>query len=877
LTSKRTRSVTPASLEPIALLFVKLSVDLRKGFTLKDGLHQFKKNVQLSENGLPAVENVSRRLIELAEKKLETAQAEADERDNVEDDFEADSPEDILLSAVSSEQSKDRADRELVAPWLRFLWEAYRLVLDLLRNNARLEVTYSAIVQRAYKFCLKYNRTNEFKRLSELLRTHIQTASQKGGIKQVNAVDMQDPETVQRYIDLRFNQLNVSVRLELWQEAYRSIEDIHGLISSSRRPVKPHMMVSYYENLAKIFLVSDNALFHAAAWNKYFNLYSQSPMATEEELSRYASVFLLSSLAIPQQPFSSDFNEQYSQSSTQRLVSLLNLQRIPTRESLISAALTKTIYDYVDPTIKKLYQLLEADFHPLSIREDLNEITAAIEANAVFAPYVKPLTKVLMTRLFEQVSQVYESVKLDFLINLATFQGKFQLSGLEIESFLLNAGRDGQLSFYIDHDAGVITFRSDPFEEISGQRSALQTSPADLIQTQLSTLAKTLYASAQYTDPSYAEKQQTLRERLIASATAALVKEREEIERSRQLLEERKEQAEMEKKQREQEVAKARQQKLEEEKAAEAKRVEEEAKRRLEERIQREKDAVENENKKKLIAKIKSHGMKLDIENLEEVNIDELRDMQVKQLEKDKNDLESNVKSMFKKLDHTERAYRKAELPLLEKDASAQKDKDLKIYEEFKAKRIATAKKDHEEAIQLRDRLQKIVPDYESFRDEIDAEASAKRESLIMEQAAKLEAAKKARTEQIRQERYEKALAEYEAAKKRDEEEAQRAALEGKRREEARKLDEMAAKQRQAEEEAIARQSATRSTGGYKPPSARGTYRPPGARSDAGPVAREAPIPRQEPTPPAQQPSPTVPGGKMSYAEKMRLKRLGRT
>lgn len=42
-------------------------------------------------------------------------------------DLEAESsPEEMMLSYVSGEKSKDRTDRELVTPWFKFLWETYR-------------------------------------------------------------------------------------------------------------------------------------------------------------------------------------------------------------------------------------------------------------------------------------------------------------------------------------------------------------------------------------------------------------------------------------------------------------------------------------------------------------------------------------------------------------------------------------------------------------------------------------------------------------------------------------------------------------------------------------------------------------------------------
>ena len=90
------------------------------------------------------IQSIIRKFIELSEAKVAEAQAKTDQitLDNVEDLEAMETPESIILSTVSGDVSKDRTDREVVTPWLKFLWEAYRTALDILRNNARLEILY---------------------------------------------------------------------------------------------------------------------------------------------------------------------------------------------------------------------------------------------------------------------------------------------------------------------------------------------------------------------------------------------------------------------------------------------------------------------------------------------------------------------------------------------------------------------------------------------------------------------------------------------------------------------------------------------------------------------------------------------------------------
>lgn len=47
-----------------------------------------------------------------------------------------------LIKSVSLEEHNRQADNEKVKPWLKFLWEAYRSVLEIIRSTPKLEQLY---------------------------------------------------------------------------------------------------------------------------------------------------------------------------------------------------------------------------------------------------------------------------------------------------------------------------------------------------------------------------------------------------------------------------------------------------------------------------------------------------------------------------------------------------------------------------------------------------------------------------------------------------------------------------------------------------------------------------------------------------------------
>ncbi|KAI5818895.1 hypothetical protein BZA77DRAFT_259856 [Pyronema omphalodes] len=867
--SKRTRNSPIASLEPVMILFVELCVSLRKGKTAKDGLYQY-KNIAQNTN-VQTIELVLKRFIELAEGKVTEAQERAEQitLDQIEDLEASETPESILLSTVSGEQSKDRTDRAVVTPWLKFLWETYRTVLDILRNNARLENMYQATALQAFEFCLKYTRKTEFRRLCELLRNHVQNAAKYAS--QIHAINLNDPDTLQRHLDTRFQQLNVAVELELWQEAFRSVEDIHTLLNLSKRPAKNIMMANYYQNLTRIFMVSDNHLFHAAAWSRYFNLLrtsaaqvaanpalkKDSPATTDEDWTRVASLYLLAALSIPvisnarSKGALLDVDEAKRNKNT-RLTNLLGMAKAPTRASLFKDILNKGIMKRARPEIRELYTILEVDFHPLSICKKIAPILTKIAGDADLKAYVQPLQQVILTRLFQQLSQVYDSVQLSFVLELASFPSPFEINPTTIEKFIMNGCKKGDLSIRIDHSAGVITFESDIFSSSKALHAGsaagsaekdtsvqkLQSTPSEIVRTQLSRIAKALYLTCTHVDPSFIAEKEAAKAAAQKRALDGAAYEHQENITRRAIIEKKKEAAEAALLKKEKEEADQRAARAEAQRISEAARVAEQQKKREQERLKAEQERIRKEELKKQLDEL-ALDAKIDLDNLGDLDSNQLRQMKVQQLEKEKKEMADRLRLTGKRIDHLERAYRREEVKILPKDWERQQAEDLAAYEAAKKHTIDTAKAAHDQAVSLKKRLGRLVGDYEKFRDEIKANRSQEFEQRRKAAEKELQKAMDQRRKEYRAQKEKARLAEEaererqrlarEAEEKRIREEEERAArqAEEKARRDAelrermlrekeetaeynKKQDEIAAKQRQREAEVEARLAAKR-------------------------------------------------------------------
>lgn len=231
------------------------------------------------------------------------------------------------------------------------------------------------------------------------------------------------------------------------------------------------------------------------------------------------------------------------------------------------------------------------------------------------AAYVKPLHQVILTRLFQQLSQVYESLRLDFVMQLASFSPPFEMNRAEIEKFIMSACKKGELSIRLDHASQLLTFESDVFitsRAVSDVSIRLQATPSDLVRTQLSRLAKCLHQTIHKVDSTFVEEENTRRKAARSRAVAGVEKEHQETLARRAIIERRRELVEIIAMREKREQASKLAQKQQQEAEIEQRRQAEELRKLEQVRQQMEQESIRLEEIRKFAEELIAKGVKLE-------------------------------------------------------------------------------------------------------------------------------------------------------------------------------------------------------------------------------------------------------------------------
>ncbi len=773
--------------EDIMIKYLELCVELKKSYVAKEGIYQYK--IICQQTYINSFEDVVRKYLEMAEEKANIAREESQASVLDVDDLDnAQTPEDILLSAVSNEDTQDRTDRVVLIPWVKFLWESYRQCLDLLKNNSRTERLYHDIAHQAFRFCIKYNRKTEFRKLCDNLHAHLdilkkqQQQQQQVGHQQQNAINLNFPESQAMHLETRLVQLDCAIQMELWQEAYKATDDIKrfGLMNLSKKPPKPQLMANYYQKLALVFWKANCPLFHSAALFRLFHLSKElRKNITAEDIQKMATKVVAATLAIPIPPNRPeidkivDTEENIIENHQRNLASLLGLtSSVPTRASLIKDLKRMGVLQHAFHPFQDLYRWLEIDFHPLVLCNRVQQVIDFIEKCTEcpeLKQYVNALKDVTIMRLLKEVSQIYQTIEFKRLLELCPFANFTYL-----EKMVVEAARRNDLQVRIDHRKGCLIFgtelRVSTGEELI-EGPHLQSMPSEQIRKQLVNMYSALQKSRILIEPERVRNQrEDIKRKIMKAYRMTAQDEHRRILNRQGIIEERKELLEQIGLRREEEERKKAEEQQQRMREAEEERIMKETEERERQRKMKQDAELKKQMAKDQLSIIKGQFAanlleNLDDEELAKLKPEDIHSKRIEQLEKERRDQLSKQRKLERKFDHLERAKRLEEIPLLKKAAEEQRVRDEDFWEQMEDERIKDIKEERILALQHRERFVRVLEDKEIFAKKIISE----RHSVYMKELAAFQSVvdeeRKRRLQERREKRKEERRHQYYVAK----------------------------------------------------------------------------------------------------------------
>ncbi|CAI9107641.1 OLC1v1007043C1 [Oldenlandia corymbosa var. corymbosa] len=800
-------------LEKLMFLYVELCVELERVWFAKDGLIQYRNVCQ--QVNISSLESVIQKFLDLATKKAEISLAQV----GLEPD------DDLMLSHKNSGlellfQAYRTSDHDLNLSYkysgLKFLFEAYRTVLETLKNNSMLEELYAATARRAFQFCRQHNRTAEFRRLCETIRNHLANFVKYSEDQKDNRhwPDVSLPETLQLYLNTRFEQLNVATELHLWQETFRSVEDIHGLMSMVGKTPKASLMVVYYARMAEIFWRSSSQLGHAYALLKLFTIQkSFKKNLSQRDLQLIASSVVLAALSVP--PYdhhshggSASHSElQLEKEKNLKMASIIRFDvehksdshEVLSRAGLFAELESKGVLSRVTQEVKDLYHLLEDEFIPLDLATKVQPLLAEISELGVtlysapsvseiqMSRYVPALEKMATVRLLRQVSQVYQTIKIDHLSKMISFFDDFAL----IEKLSADAVKHNFIAVKVNHLKGVVSFGQQKLE-------------SDDLMDHLTQFAESLSNASVLIYPSK-QKAHKIGKNLLLNLSEVVEEEHKRLLARKCIIEQRK-------------VDQERQLiEMEKEKDKDSKKLKEQV-------------IIEEADQKKLATErqLRKHQNLLKEKEEKEKEEREREKNQVLQKQRESQEKEKKLLELFKTEDHLERAKREESATLVEAAFQQRIVVEAAHHEREQQQEIELSRQRHAGDLKEKSRLERMLENKRIYQERVVGPREAEFNRLRNERQYKLniiQARKQDRTVRRKMIFYLR-LEEERQRKLRDAEE------EARKLEEARKIEEI---ENQRKEEA-------------PPPVAPSRYVPPSRRNEEAPPAHPEPVA----TPPAR-------------------------
>jgi len=769
--------------EEVMLLYVDIAVKLRSDFrkTTREAFHHYrlickpdKNTTQVSTQTVESLAKCLNHFTFLAEregdrvwnelqekeaKRVEEATKEFLKEAKVETADELNEADKARLADVCRREKQITDKLQYNEPYLKYQWDAYRCVLESMKNNSKLDPLYQRTAVKAANYCQRLRRTGDFRKLCDTCRRHLEQIPRYQ--HQDNAVKLSDPEIRSEYLKTRFTLLETATKLGLWQEAFKNINDVNDLLgktASARRQARETLskglLATYYLRLSQIFWhhgSQRNYLFYAYSLWHYYILSKEAHekekktaakkskkkkktmtktktimqksmddivILTAEELKVLQKKVVLAVLCIlPELNPNMLFQDEGRMTDVAEKLGFTD----PCREWLVNQILQNGL---VKGDYHTLLQTIENPPNPLRLCRDIRDTLENImktepDHRAELELFKEPIETVASKTLVYQLSKVYLTISLDKVKRLLYDNMK----DIEIEDLLIECIHTNVITGQLDLMADLLVFTLPSLNNQEFTNSIVDF--GDMLQKIQAKAQQELNEQIRETVfKAIAEKVDLEHQRNLSSKRAGVItKIMKRVAYDKQ---------QKKKRQRhEQRVANLKKQKAEQE---ELMRKKEEAKKQEKER--RRKEIIEQETKMradKIKAQIESMEDKgkntKQIEALiEKVEAGESVDQQQLNVQFNQMKQKQHTKQKQKlleernRVDYGVRAVRYEELPLLEAQWKERQQADVVVREKHFDEYCRKAKKEFKKRQNQRKKLRGISHVYTEYLKKIDTQ-----------------------------------------------------------------------------------------------------------------------------------------------------------
>ena len=431
--SKLKGSIT--TLDDIMKQHVKLCVDLENFKLLREVLPIYRNAVQI--NSPQSLKDLLEVLQDCTSGKV--AVGSPDTLAALDDlDGEGD-----LTMVMTQDTSRSEASA------LKFLWETYKLCIDLLKTNGKLVDTYRNMATKALTFCEEKKRKVECIRLCENLRIHlinvIKNHRNQTSTNFNYVINLDDEETVSALMKLKRKQIETCISLELYQEAYKAIEDAYQL-SLLQETLAPSFKSWYYHMASTTLLKGKHWRCHSYVYFLYLsvNMKANKKLAAEEK-TEMCTQFLVSAMAIP-------VNDPPEVDLTAKLETLLWDSHIPERSHLLEK-LAVSVLPFVTPWAKDLYTLMHEENLPKDLVAKVKPLLEHLRCPELES-YVPNIEQLVISKVVDRLVKSYTSITFKSFTKIVDF-----IEFSQIETHMLELSKKSGLHILIDKAKQAFFFK----------------------------------------------------------------------------------------------------------------------------------------------------------------------------------------------------------------------------------------------------------------------------------------------------------------------------------------------------------------------------------------------------------------------------------